>query len=128
MEVNGQLHAPATIFPVKSPEYPVTRRLSSLQDWLEYCGEKKNLLPPSGIEIRLLGHACMRLVTVSTELSELVCFMKLLTKYEAARLFEKWLLGVSGKRWIDNIKVITEKIVYDGDNNIVPAEDSFKWY
>jgi hypothetical protein len=41
--VNGQLHAPATLYPrVKEPRYPLDRKLDGPQNWYEHRGYRKN--------------------------------------------------------------------------------------
>jgi hypothetical protein len=42
MEVNGQLHAPATLPPGKEPRYPLDRRLGGPQSRSGRSGEEKN--------------------------------------------------------------------------------------
>jgi hypothetical protein len=50
MEVNGQLHAPATLPQGKSPFYTLDRRLGGPQSRSGRYGEEKNSQPPPGIE------------------------------------------------------------------------------
>jgi hypothetical protein len=47
MEVSGQFRAPAALLPVKSPWYPLDRRLGGNQSRSGHGGEEKNsqLLP-----------------------------------------------------------------------------------
>jgi len=53
MEVNSQLHAPATLHPRKNPWYPLDRKLDEPQSWFGHGGEQKNshplseLIPPN---------------------------------------------------------------------------------
>jgi hypothetical protein len=50
MEVSGQLHALAALFPEKSPQYPFYRRLGGPQGRSGRGEEEATLMPPPGIE------------------------------------------------------------------------------
>jgi len=50
MEVRGQLHTSAALPHVKSPRYPLNRRLDGPQSCSVCSGEEKNPQPPLGIE------------------------------------------------------------------------------
>jgi hypothetical protein len=52
MKVIGQLYSPAALHWRKGPLYPLDRRLAEPQGWYGQSGEKKNLLPLLGTEIR----------------------------------------------------------------------------
>jgi hypothetical protein len=53
MEVSGQIHAPAPLYPQgKSPWYLLDRRLGEPQSRSGRGGEEKNFQPPPGIEPR----------------------------------------------------------------------------
>jgi hypothetical protein len=56
MEVSGQIHAPAALFPEKSPWYPLDRMLGGLQSRSGHGSEEKNSQPPPGIEPYHLDH------------------------------------------------------------------------
>jgi hypothetical protein len=45
MEVSGQIHAPATLPPEKSRQYPLHRKLGSLQSQSGQGGEKQHICP-----------------------------------------------------------------------------------
>jgi hypothetical protein len=55
MEVSLQLHALTALPPVKSPRYPLNKRLSGFGGWSGCCEEEKNLLPLPGIEPHVSG-------------------------------------------------------------------------
>jgi hypothetical protein len=49
MEVSGQLHAPAVLYPRgKDPRYPLDRRLDGPQSWYGYRGYRKNAFASAG--------------------------------------------------------------------------------
>jgi hypothetical protein len=67
MEVNGQLHATATLHPRKETRYLLDRRLDGLQNRSGHGGEEKNSLP--GLEpsiIQPVAQLC------TTELSRFI--------------------------------------------------------
>jgi hypothetical protein len=61
MEVNGQLHAPASIPQRKEPRYPLDRRLGGPQGRSGRCGEENILLTLSAIEPRPSSPSLYRL-------------------------------------------------------------------
>jgi hypothetical protein len=68
MEVSGQLHAPATLPPGKSPWYPLDRRLGGPQSRSGFGGEEKNSQPLPGLEPPIIQRVAQR---YTTELSRL---------------------------------------------------------
>jgi len=71
MQVCGQFHPPAALSPGKEPCYPLNLKLCELQSRCGYCGEEKNLLSLSGIEVRLLSRKASKLISVQTMLYRL---------------------------------------------------------
>jgi hypothetical protein len=51
MEMSGQLHTSAALFPRKNPRYTVDKRLGGLQSCSRCGGEEKISQPPPEIEI-----------------------------------------------------------------------------
>jgi hypothetical protein len=57
------------------------RRLGGPQSWSEHCGEEWNILPLPGIKPQLLSHPACSLVTILTELSQLLKLVHISTKF-----------------------------------------------
>jgi hypothetical protein len=55
VEVSGQVHTPAALFPREDPGNELNRDLLGPQSWSECFGEEKNPLPLSGFEPRTVG-------------------------------------------------------------------------
>jgi hypothetical protein len=62
MEMSGQLHIRAALFPAKEPRYLLEMGLGGPQAQYERWGEEKNVLPFSGIESRFLGRQAHNVV------------------------------------------------------------------
>jgi hypothetical protein len=72
MEVKGKLHVPATLPQGKEPQYPLDRRLGALQSHSGRGGEEKNSKPLLGIKPWNPNPPAYSLVTILTELSQLL--------------------------------------------------------
>jgi hypothetical protein len=60
MEVSGQLHAPVALLPVKSPWYPLDRRLGGPQNRSGCSGEDKNSQPFPGLQLPIIQLVAQR--------------------------------------------------------------------
>jgi len=56
----------------KIPWYPLNGRLGEPKSQSEFCGQEKNLLPLPGIEPPFLIHPASSLVTILTEILQLI--------------------------------------------------------
>jgi hypothetical protein len=76
MEVSDQLNTPVTVPLGVIPWYLLYRRLGEVQSWSECYGEEKNLLPLPGSKPRFLICPACSIVTVPTELPQLllICY------------------------------------------------------
>jgi hypothetical protein len=61
----------------KNHRYPLKRDLCESQSWSGRFKEEKNLLPPSGIELRFLGRETRSLLLIPTTLSQLIIYSRL---------------------------------------------------
>jgi hypothetical protein len=64
MEVSGQFHASAALFPGKSQGYPLDRKLDGPQSRSGRCGEEKNLFPLPEIEPSLMARPADGLIKI----------------------------------------------------------------
>jgi hypothetical protein len=65
MEVSGQLHAPAALYPEKETRYPLDRRLDGPQSRSGRDGEEKNSQPLRGLETQIVQPIAQRYTTGS---------------------------------------------------------------
>jgi hypothetical protein len=63
MEMNGQLHAPAALRPVKEPWYPLDRNMGGPQGHSGRDGEENNSQPLPGIEPPIIQAVAQRYTT-----------------------------------------------------------------
>jgi hypothetical protein len=81
MDVIVQSHTPAALLSGKQLLIPLYRRLGGPQSWSEHYGEEWNLLPLPGIKPQLLSHPSCSLVTIVTELSQLLKLVHISNKF-----------------------------------------------
>jgi hypothetical protein len=106
MEVSGQLHAPATLFQVKSPWYPFDRTLGGTQNQSGRGGEEKNSHSFPGLETLIIKPVAQR---CTTELSWLLIhtFQKINSEPEQAKTMIMMLSSIEiiflDQIWFQNI-------------------------